>query len=201
MDLLGREAPAVGVADREDAVGVRHAQELAQLLVLRRPPERQPPAVLLQRPDGLLEGFLERPADRHHFTDRFHLRRQRPVGLGELLEVPAGELHDTVVDRRLERGRRLARDVVPDLVERVADGELRRDLGDGEAGRLRGQRGGARHARVHLDDDEPPVVRVHRELDVRAARLDADLSNNCDRGVAHQLIFLIGQRLRRGHGD
>ena len=58
------------------------------------------------------------------------------LGLRELLEGEARDLGDDVVDGRLEAGRRLARDVVPDLVERVADGELGGDLGDREAGRL-----------------------------------------------------------------
>ena len=44
-------------------------------------------------------------------------------------------------------------DVVADLVEGVADGQLGGDLGDREPGGLRRQRRGARHARVHLDDD------------------------------------------------
>jgi len=50
-------------------------------------------------------------------------------------------------------------DVVLELVQRVADGELGGDFRDREARRLRRQGGGARHARVHLDDDEAPVRR------------------------------------------
>ena len=65
-----------------------------------------------------------------------------------------------------------------ELVQRVADGELGRDLGDREAGRLRGERRGARHARVHLDDDHAPVVGIDRELHVRAAGVDADLAQH-----------------------
>jgi hypothetical protein len=42
---------------------------------------------------------------------------------------------------------------------------------------LRRERRGARHARVHLDDDHAAVLRVDRELDVGAARLDADLAD------------------------
>ena len=63
-----------------------------------------------------------------------------PGGAGELLERPPGHLGDDVVDGRLEAGRRLPGDVVGDLVERVADGELGGDLGDREPGGLRGQR-------------------------------------------------------------
>ena len=124
------------------------------------------------------------------------------VGAGEFLEGEARNFGDDVVDGRLERGRRRAAgDVVGDLVERVADRELGRDLGDRKAGRLRGQRRGARHARIHLDDDQPAVGRIDRELHVRAAGLDPDLAQHRDRGVAHDLVFLVGQRQRRRDGD
>jgi hypothetical protein len=95
----------------------------------------------LQPAQRLLQRFLEGAADRHHLADRLHLRGQAVVGLRELLEREARDLGDDVVDRRLEAGRRRAAgDVVAQLVERVADGQLGRDLGDREAGRLRGQR-------------------------------------------------------------
>ena len=113
------------------------------LEVRERPVEGEPPAILLERAHRLLERLLEGAADGHHLAHRLHLGGQRLVGLGELLEGPARDLHHAVVDRRLERGRRLAGDVVADLVERVADGELGRDLGDGEAGGLGGERRGA----------------------------------------------------------
>ena len=155
----------------------------------------------LQRAHGLQQRLLEGAADGHHFADRLHLRAERFVGAGEFLELPLGNLDDDVVERRLEAGRRLARDVVGDLVERVADGELGRDLGDREARGLRRQRRRARDARVHLDDDHAPVVRIDGELNVRSAGLDADLANDGDGGVAHGLVFAIGERLRRSDGD
>ena len=155
----------------------------------------------LERPDALHERFLEGAADGHHLAHRLHLRRQRAIGLRELLEVPARDLDDDVVDRRLEGRRREARDVVRDLVEVVAERELRGDLRDREPGRLRRQRRRPRHARVHLDDDHPAVRRVHGELDVRSARLDADRPDDPARRVAHPLVFLVGQRQRRRHGD
>ncbi len=88
----------------------------------------------------------------------------------ELLERPPRHLGDHVVDRRLERRGRLARDVVHDLVEPVADREARRDLRDREPRRLAGERARARDAWVHLDHHEVAVGRVDRELDVGAAR-------------------------------
>ena len=45
------------------------------------------------------------------------------------------------------------------------------------------------------------VVGVDGELNVAAAGLDADLADDAQGRVAHPLIFLVGQRLGRGHGD
>ena len=95
------------------------------------------------------------------------------LGQRELLEVEPRRLDRDVVERRLERGRRLAGDVVRQLVEREADREQRRELRDREAGRLRRERRRARDARVHLDHAELVRLRVHRELHVRAAGRDA----------------------------
>ena len=42
---------------------------------------------------------------------------------------------------------------------------------------------------------------MHRKLDVRAARLDADLADHRQRRVAHPLVFFVAERLRGGHSD
>jgi hypothetical protein len=98
-------------------------------------------AVALEGAHGLAEGLLERPAHRHDLTDGLHPRGEARVGVGKLLERPSRNLDHDVVERRLEARRRLSRDVVGDLVEPVADCELRGDLGDGETGGLAGQCG------------------------------------------------------------
>ncbi len=46
-----------------------------------------------------------------------------------------------------------------------------------------------------------PSSRVHRELDIAPARLDADLADHRDRRIAHRLILAIGERHRRRDGD
>ena len=133
----------------EDARLVGNGQVLVELvlddgvLAVRA----QSRAAVLERSKRLAHGLFEGAADGHGLADALHARGQRLVGAAELLERPARHLDHGVVDARLEARRRLARDVVVDLVERVADRELGRDLGDGKAGRLGGQRARAADAR------------------------------------------------------
>ena len=95
-----------------------------------------------QAAQGLLQGFLERPADCHHFSHRFHLGRELRVGLGKLLESEPGDLGNNVIDGRFERGRRGAPgNFVIQFIQGVAYRQFRRDPGYREPGRLGGQRG------------------------------------------------------------
>src|SRR5262249_11001917 len=123
------------------------------------------------------------------------------IGAGELLKSPLGNLGDYVVDGRFEAGRSLAGDVVVDLVEAISHGEFRGNLGDGEACGLAGESAGARHARVHLDDDHAAVGGIDGKLHVAAAGIYADLAETGQRAVAHHLILAVGECLRRGDGD
>ncbi len=120
----------------EQAQRARPRHRLLQLRVRERPFDvrapRQPRPADLQRPQRLLQRLLEVAPDRHRLAHRLHLRRQRVVRALELLEGEARRLHHDIVQRRLEAGRRRARDVVGQLVERVAHRQLRRDLGDRE---------------------------------------------------------------------
>ncbi len=201
VHLLERHAQAERIADVPDAVRARLADLLDDLVAIGRLLV-QPVDADLQAAQRLLERLLEGAAHRHHLAHRLHLRGQVAVGLREFLEGKARHLGDHVVDRRLERRRGLATgDLVLQLVQRVADRQLGGDLGDREAGGLRGQRRRTRHARVHLDHDHPAVLRIDRELHVGAAGIDADLAQHRQRGVAQQLVFLVGQGLRRRDGD
>ena len=158
-------------------------------------------ALDLEAAQRFLQRFLEGAPDRHRFADAFHLRRQGRVRFRKFFESETRNLDHAVVDCRLEAGRRFAGDVVRDFVQRVANREFGRDLGDRESGRLGGERARARDARIHLDHDHPPVVGIDRELDVRSAGLDADLANDRERGVAHRLVFPVGKGLGGRDGD
>jgi hypothetical protein len=151
-------------------------------------------AVGLQRPHYLAQSFDKVAAQRHCLTHGFHRGGQGGVGAGELLEREPRRLDHDVVQGGLEAGGRLFGDVVDDLVEGVADGQLGRDLGDRKAGGLGRQCARPGHPRVHLDDDQPAVLRIDRELDVAAAGVHTDLAQNRDAQIPHPLIFPIGQR-------
>ena len=203
---LDRPAAAQRLGQVEDALGRGTRHEVFQRLVGRVglaafAVGSQARAPVLQRAHGLAERFLERSADGHDLADGLHARGQRVVGALELLEREARHLHHAVVDGRLEAGGRGLRDVVHDLVERVAHGQLRGRLRDGEARGLRRERRGARHAGVHLYDDHAAVFRVDGELHVGAAGLHADLLEDGQRRRAHALVLHVRQRLRGRHRD
>ncbi len=196
---LDARAPAQQLEHRLEAIGGRREQALEQPLVGDARERRR--LVELARAQRLGERLLEGAPDRHRLADGLHVRGQRGVGAGELLEGEARPLDDDVVDRRLEARGRGAGDVVVDLIQAVADGQARGDLGDREAGRLGGERGGSRDARVHLDHEDLLGVGVDRELDVGAAGLDADGADHGDRLVAQLLVEAVGERLLRRDGD
>ena len=167
----------------------------------RAPAPRTVERRLLDASPGLADRLRKGPTDRHRLADRLHGRGQHRRCLGELLEREARDLHDDVVERRLEGGGRLPRDVVRDLVQAVADGEQRGDLRDREAGRLRGEGARSGDPGIHLDQDLTAGGGIDRELHVRPPRLDPDHAQDLDRGVAHPLVLPVGQCLLRGDGD
>ena len=156
---------------------------------------------VLQRAHSLAKGLLKGTADRHDLAHGLHARGERGVGTLELLEGKARHLDDAVVDCGLKAGGRSLGDVVDDLVERVAHGQARGGLGDGETRCLGSEGGRAAHARVHLDDDQAAGVGVHGKLHVGATGLDANLLQNGERCDTHALILQVGEGLRRRHGD
>ena len=144
---------------------------------------------------------MDRAPDGHGFAHRFHRGGQFGPGPGEFLEGKAGDLGDDIVDGRLEAGGGHAGDVVVQLVQRIADGQFCGDFGDRKAGGLGGQRGRARHAGVHLDHHHAAVDGVDRPLHVGPAGFHPDLAQHGNGAVAHDLVFLVGQRQGGRDGD
>ena len=90
-------------------------------------------ALLVDGSHRLAERLGEVAPKRHRLTDRFHRCREDRIGRRELLKGETGHLHDDVVERRLKARRRRARDVIGNLIERVANGETCGDLGNRKA--------------------------------------------------------------------
>ena len=206
VDARDVPAAAQGLDHKEDTVLGRGCHSLGKLVVAQLvgtllTTGANALVAVLQRAHGLAKGLLKGTTDRHDLAHGLHARGERGVGALKLLEGKARNLDDAVVDRGLKAGGRGLGDVVDDLVERVAHGQARGGLGDGEARGLGGKRGRTAHARVHLDDDQATGVGVHGKLHVGAAGLDADLLQNGERGYTHALILKVGERLRRRHGD
>ena len=160
-------------------------------------------ALDFERAQRLQEGRFERSVDRHDLAGRFHLGAERSIRGCKLVERPSGNLHHDIVERRLERGRRLLRHLIRDLVKALADRDLRCDTRDRIPRRLGCECGAPRHARVHLDDEVRRLrlgisgwraVRVERELHVAAA-FDPEGADDPQGRRAEHLILLVGQRL------
>ncbi len=158
-------------------------------------------SIQLQRGQPLHQSFSKRRADRHYLADRFHRGAELRSRLRELLEGPARDLHNRVVQGRLEGCVGLSRDVVGDLVQGVVHGQQRCDLGDRKARRLGGQRRAPGDPGVHLDDHPLAGLRIDGELDVRPTRGDTHPPNDREGVVAHCLVLAVRERLLRRHGD
>ena len=156
---------------------------------------------VLKRTHGLAKGLLEGTADGHDLANRLHAGGQRGIGALELLKGKTRNLDHAVIDGGLEASRGGTGDVVDDLVKRIAHGQARGGLGDGEAGGLGSKRGAAAYAGIHLDDDEAAVFRVDGKLNVGTAGLDADLLQDSERRDAHALVLEVRKSLRGSDGD
>ena len=203
-DFVIGQTKAHGLGDDAQAVGRGIAQRLHDRGFVGRAGDGdfvksgQPG---FQRCQRLLQGFVDGAANRHRLTHRFHGGGQVRDGAGELFKGKARDLGHDIVNRRLKAGGRHLGDVVVQLVQRVADRQFGGDLGDGEARGLGRQCRGAADARVHLDHDHAAIGGVDRPLHVGAACFHPDLAQHGNRAVAHDLVFLVGQRQGRGDRD
>ena len=124
--------------------------------------------LVIDRPYRLLDSLLERPADAHHLAHALHAATQQPADAVELLEVPARDLDDDVVQARLEARRRHLRHRILDLVQGDAQPELRRNERQRVPGRLGRQRG--RTGQTGVDLMEWMVSDVNENCDGNGRR-------------------------------
>ena len=178
----------------------------------RKPHLAEPRKLVINRPNRLLDRLLERAADAHDLADGLHAAAEQAADAAELLEVPARDLHDDIVQARLEARRGHLRHRVLDLVQRDAEPELRGDERERVPGRLGRERGRAREPRVdlpggfsiarargdgdgaHLDDAVLARGGVQRVLDVTFTN-DTKVTNDVDSSGAEHVVVRIGERL------
>ena len=145
IDALRRDSPSQTFSDLKQPLGGWDRDHRQHLLVGSLAIEVlggvtvESEVTVFERAQRLLQTLRERSSDRHRLTHALHLCSEHTRRSRELFEGPAGHLRHDVVDRRLEACWSLLRDVIGDLVQRVTDGELGRDLGDRETRRLRGK--------------------------------------------------------------
>ena len=163
--------------------------------------EREGGALLLERTHGLLQSLGEVTTQGHSLTNTLHGGGQGRVSSRELLKREARNLHNHIVEGRLEGRRGLLGDIVRDLIQGVTQGQLGRNLRNREAGSLRRKCRGTRHARVHLNDDDAAGLRIDRELDVTTTGVHANLTNHVDRNIAQLLELTVSQGQCGCHGD
>mmetsp|Transcript_74305 Transcript_74305/g.131395 ORF Transcript_74305/g.131395 Transcript_74305/m.131395 type:complete len:280 (-) Transcript_74305:2212-3051(-) len=90
-------------------------------------------ACLVDHTESFLDGFFEGFSDGHDFANALHGRANTSIHRRELLEVPAWNLGDTVVQRWFEASCSASRDAVPELHKIVAKSELGCYVGQGVA--------------------------------------------------------------------
>ena len=87
--------------------------------------------IVLQALTGFLDGFGETSSDGHHLTNRFHLQSECIVGALELVKIPAGNLHNHIIQGRFKVSRGCFGDLVLQFIKRKAQGQLGSDFGNG----------------------------------------------------------------------
>ena len=144
VDFLDREFFTERLGDPQDTVRRTLAERGGDLLPADAFEFRhavKPVEAGFEAPKRLLHRFRKAPADGHDLADRLHRGGQFRLGALELFKREARDLGHDIVDGRLEAGRRRAGDLVGQLVQRVAHGQLRRDAGNRKTGGLGCERG------------------------------------------------------------
>ena len=155
-----------------------------------------------QSPQGFLQGFLKRAANRHDFTHRFHLGGEPVICLWKFFKSKTRYLGNHIIYGWLKRGwHRATSNIVPEFIQCITHGKFCRHFGNRKSGGFGSQGGGAGHSRIHLDNQHSSILWVDGELNVGTTGFHTDFAQYRYRCVAHDLIFFVCQRLRRGDSD
>ena len=142
-----------------------------------------------QGADGLEQALFQVGADAHDFAGGLHLGAQSVGSGGELVEGEPGQLGNHIVQAGLEGSVGVGN---LDVFQCHAHGDLGSDPGDGVAGSLGSQSGGAGHTGVDLDQVVLGGVGVQGKLHVAAA-FDLQFPNDLDGGIVQHLLIFRAQ--------
>ena len=202
MDFLHAHARAQCLGNEEQPLVVLLADAREKLLpgIFFDEGTLQAVQIQLQGPDGFHQRRLKVPADGHDLARRLHPGAQRLVRRRKLIKGPAGELHHHIIDGGFKAGIGLAGHAVHNLIQAIADGNLRRNLGNGISRSLGGQGRRAADPGVYLDQIILHGLGIQRILHIAAA-FDSQRIDDADGGAPEHLVFLVPKRLRRGSYD
>lgn len=96
--------------------------------------------LIVDRPDGFLDGLLKRPADAHDLSDTLHATAEQSTDTAKLLQILSWNLDDNVIQTWFEASGGDLRHRVLDLVERNSQTQFSRDKRQRITGRFRCQR-------------------------------------------------------------
>ena len=150
--------------------------------------------MLLKRTDRFHQRALKVIADTHDLTGCLHLRRQCSLGADEFIKWQTREFDYNIVEHRFKAGICLLGDRILDLIQRVAQRDLCRNLCDRVTCGLGRQSGRTAHSGIYLDNTVFKRIRVQRVLHVTSAS-DIQFADNIQCGSTEHLILLVAQCL------
>ena len=154
--------------------------------------------MLFQRTDGLHQSPLKIRADTHYFTGSLHLCGQRPFCRNKFVKRQPGQLHHTIIQCGLKAGTGFAGNGILNLIQRIAQGNLRRHPGNGIPCGLAGQCGRTADTGIDFDYAVFKAGGMECKLYITSAG-NLQFADNIQGRTAQHLVLLIPQCLGRRH--
>ena len=102
--------------------------------------------------DRLLKRFAKTTTDSHDFAHRLHTRSDFFMSFSEFINIPAWNLHDTIIKSRLKEWLCYFCDLIWNFVERLSQRQFCGNIRERVAGGLWSERWWTWKARIHFDD-------------------------------------------------